>query len=178
MRVTESLGILLEGKESPPALVQMLQDPDSVVRIEAVEALDNIGDKNALPALRNKLIDRSPLVRGYAALAVARLGGLDESSKLEQLLRKERNAFTKACLLEALYSLGNPDVLTKLLFLLSHKNYRVRCAIANILGGLTYNPEKRNLVLKHLKASFRDEQTIAARSSLRNSIMALRVGEV
>lgn len=173
LRVTESLGTLLEGKNCPEALIRMLQDPDALVRIEAVQSLENIGDKSALRGLRHKLTDRSALVRGYAAVAVARLGGVDEVHGLEERLEKERSPFTRACLFEALHYLGNHDVLSNLLVLLCHKSYRIRCATANILRGLTYSPSERELVLRHLRKSLRCECTRAAKSSLRASLRAL-----
>src|SRR5439155_11810665 len=83
---------------------------------------ERIGDKNALPALRDKLIDRSPLVRGYAAVTVARLGGSDEIRTLRESFNKERHAFSRACLFGALYSLGNLAVLKNLRAISATKN--------------------------------------------------------
>jgi HEAT repeat protein len=171
---TTSLGVLLEGQRCPKSLINMLKDPDEIVRIECLETLERIADKRALPAIKRTLHDRSPLVRGYAILAIARLGGNEEIYNLQKLLKKEKNAFPKACLFSAIYSLGNRDSLKDLLLFLCHGSYRIRCATANILGGLNYSRQDRIMVLKQLISAFRRESTIAAKSSLRSSIKLLK----
>lgn len=57
------------GKPAVPALVSLLRDRDSSVRIKAVEILGEMGEKDATPALMQSLGDENREVRWSAALA-------------------------------------------------------------------------------------------------------------
>jgi epoxyqueuosine reductase len=54
-------------------------------------ALGNSGDQRAVPALVNALHDYEPLVRGHAAWALGRLGGMQSKQALEQALSTEED---------------------------------------------------------------------------------------
>ena len=60
------------GRPAVPALVRLLQDKDSLVRIKAVDLLGEIGDTAATPALMRSLGDADREVRWHAALAAPR----------------------------------------------------------------------------------------------------------
>jgi len=60
------------GKTAVPALVELLRDRDSAVRIRAVELLGQTGDASAIPALIESLGDENREVRWSAALAAPR----------------------------------------------------------------------------------------------------------
>jgi len=55
----------------------------------AAIALGNSGDRSHVPYLAEALRDPEPLVRGYAAWALGRLGGAEARSALENALRDE-----------------------------------------------------------------------------------------
>ncbi|MBI2856666.1 MAG: tRNA epoxyqueuosine(34) reductase QueG [Chloroflexi bacterium] len=57
----------------------------------ACVALGNIGDARAVPALIGALHHEDPLVRGHAAWALGRIGGLEAKAALEQALATEED---------------------------------------------------------------------------------------
>jgi HEAT repeat protein len=57
------------GRPAVPALVSLLRDRDSAVRIKVVELLGKMGEKDAIPALMQSLADENREVRWSAALA-------------------------------------------------------------------------------------------------------------
>jgi hypothetical protein len=74
VRVTAALEL---GKRSDPnaidPLVDALNDPNASVRAAAVAALEQIGDASALPALKEKRLDRSDAVRRAVRSAIITL---------------------------------------------------------------------------------------------------------
>ncbi len=54
-------------------------------------ALGNSGDRQAVPALINALHDDEPLIRGHAAWALGRLGGVEAEQALHDALSTEEN---------------------------------------------------------------------------------------
>lgn len=61
----------------------------------ACVALGNVADRGSIPALAGALEDHEPLVRGHAAWALGRLGGASARAHLEQLLRREGDAWVR-----------------------------------------------------------------------------------
>jgi epoxyqueuosine reductase len=61
----------------------------------ACVALGNVADRGSIPALAGALEDHEPLVRGHAAWALGRLGGASARAHLEQLLRREVDAWVR-----------------------------------------------------------------------------------
>lgn len=174
MRAAESLGILLKGGNSPRPLVKLLQDTDELVRITAAEVLGVIGDQRALPKLRKAIHDPSPLVRGYVAEAIGKLGDERDTVRLEKELKKETSETAKVGIYQALYTLGRPQFLQDLLSLLQSKNYKVRCATANTLSAIHINKSETPVILNVLRKALRQEPTVAARSSIRSSLRAIK----
>lgn len=167
------MGRLLAGKaKSPAALIRKLADSDELVRIEVAESLGAIGDRKALPALRKALNDRSALVRSYVAPAIGELGTSKDAASIERKLQTERSAIAKVGYYAALHQLGRRRILPQLAELLEHPNYRVRCAAANTLGGLASSSDVA--ITRALRAALRGERTVAARSSLKASLRAIR----
>lgn len=173
MRASESLGILLAGRKSPPALIERLQDTDELVRIAAAESLRLIGDRKALPALWRAIHDRSPIVRSYVAAAIGRLGNKKDAARLEKELKHETSEVAKVGICEAIYLLGQREVLKDLLVLLQSTDYRVRCATANALYEIKADETDAKIILRALRKVLRNEPTIAAKSSIRSSLRCI-----
>lgn len=173
MRAAEGLGVLLRGETSPRSLVKLLQDTDELVRIAATEALEAIGDRQALSALRKAIHDPSPLVRSYIAEAIGKLGSARDIGKLVKELKKETSETAKVGFYQALYLLGQHNVLQDLLMLLQSSDYRVRCATANTLSVIYADESDASLVLRALRKALRQEPTVAARSSIRSTLRTL-----
>ncbi|MFO0692051.1 MAG: HEAT repeat domain-containing protein [Polyangiales bacterium] len=71
------------GAADREALRTLLGDADPVVRIEAMEGLVRLGDRGALPSLRELVVrDRHRAVSAYAALSLGRLGDVDSLERL------------------------------------------------------------------------------------------------
>lgn len=174
VKAVARLGILLEKKRVPPELISAFDDIEELVRIEVAETLGIIGDKSALPVLWKKINDSSPLVRREVAIAIGLLGNSDDARKLEEKLKNEKNATSKLGFYYALYRLGNDAYLLKLFQLFKSKQYRIRCAAANILVACLDDRLLAHLILSTLQEALKDEPTIAAKSSLTSSIKAVR----
>lgn len=175
LTAAESLGILLaQKKQTPLALMQKLEDPNELVRIQVIESITAIGDKKALPKLWKAIQDPSPLVRSYAGGAIGSLGSKSDIKLLSMALKKERSATVKIGILQALFELGETSVLPSIFELLKSKDYRVRCAVANTLSGSVVNSSNSKMVLATLCKALRDESTVAARSTFDASIRTIR----
>jgi len=168
LRILEVLGLL--AKKGLPEIVNSLGDRNELVRIQAIQALEQIGDPAVKRKLWGCLNDIAGLVRSYAAGAIGRLGDRKDLSKLRLTLHKERSPFARIGLLEALHNLGDDRQTTELLSLCRHSNYRVRCAAANALGSLTLKPLTANEVVKELKQLIRVDTSVAARESFLRAI--------
>lgn len=174
MRAAEAVGDLLAGKKtSPQELIRRLKDPNELVRVEAADSLRAIGDRRALAALWRAVHDRSSLVRRYVLETIGELGSSTDIPRVERLLRGERSANARLGCYVALYQLGRRDVMPQLVALLQNRDYRIRCAAANTLGRLARRSNAA-MIVKVLQLTLRQESTVAARSSLRTSIRAIR----
>lgn len=170
-----SLGdLLVDQKSSPPALIKRLKDADELVRIDTAESLGAIGDRRSLPALWKAIHDASPLVRSYIAEAIGELGDKKDVAKLEKELKKETSETAKVGFYHALYLLGQHNILQDLLMLLQSSDYRVRSAAANTLSTIHSNKSETPVILNALRKALRQEPTVAARSSIRSSLRAIK----
>ena len=80
-----------EPQKALDLLILLLDDRDTLVRRNAVEALGKIGDLKSKPMLLGKLDDPEPLVREAAARSLGWLSGLDPEtrSRLTMLLQDD-----------------------------------------------------------------------------------------
>jgi len=174
MDAAREIGQRLRNKgKAPVDLTRRLADRDELVRVEVIEALEEVGDPKTLRALRRAAHDRSPLVRSYVGPAIAALGGRREAGRLERLAAREKSAIARVGYYAALYEVGRNDAVMELVALLRNRDYRVRCAAANTLSGLA-NRRNASDINRALRAALRHESTVAATSSLRSSIRAIR----
>lgn len=160
------------------ALTKRLQDRDPLVRIAAAESLAYLRDRRALPFLWRTSTDRSPLVRAYVYRAIGTLAESGAISRLRRIALKDKAKHARVGLIEALYTLGDPTGLMELGDLLKSEDYRIRCAVANAMGALPLTKSDAEAVRQVLRQALSNEPTIAARSSIGNSLRALsrRVG--
>lgn len=172
---TSSLGTLLIGRRSPRQLIRMLEDPNTLVRIEAAESLGAIGDRKALPALWRGMNDRSPLVRSYVAAAIGAFGRKKDITELEHRSTHEKSDAAKVGMYQALYELGRQDILISLIsLLLESSDYRVRIGTAKTLSQIVLDRSNAATILDALRRALKQEQTIAGRSALRSSLRISR----
>jgi HEAT repeat protein len=136
--------------------------------------LQGIGDRVAAQPLRKALLDRSPLVRSYAASAIGVLEDHSARTILYQRLLKERSPRARVGLLHGLFRLGDKQQLWALVALLESKSYRVRCAVANTLADLPLTLAEKRDVVRHLNQRLKSETTVAARSSFESALKQLK----
>ncbi len=173
MDAAREIGRRLRNRgKAPIDLIRRLADRDELVRVEVIEALGVIGDPRTLRALRRSVHDRSPLVRSYLGPAMAAVGGRGEASRMERLAAREKSAIARVGYYAALHEVGRDDAVTKLVALLRERDYRVRCAAANTLGGLA-NRRNSSDISRALREALQHESTVAAASSLRASLRAI-----
>jgi HEAT repeat protein len=133
----ECLGNFHEAERiKAPWPYPFLNDSESLVRIETLESLAQIGDKSALPLISEKLQDENPLVRAYAAVSIGELGGKRYLSQIRRTLESERHDRAKVGLADALFILGDTSEFPLLIELLSFSEYTTRCASANSIADL------------------------------------------
>jgi HEAT repeat protein len=153
-----------------------LEDPNELVRTEALETLDALGAPVPIERLRARLErDRSWLVRGYAAHALATLHAAAAVPVLEERLTRERSGWARAQILLDLYRLGRRDALPGVLACLLRADHRVRCSVANGLGRITV-PTDREQVTRELREALSHETTVAGREALTRAMVRLRGG--
>jgi len=151
---------------APRDVITATQDPDQLVRVVALEALRDIGDPRTFAAARACLRDGSPLVRSYAAVALAVLDGARARAILDRAAPLERSSTARVGFAEARLALGDRAALRDLLRLLRSRQYRVRCAAANILSDADLMAVERVEVRRAIDAALAVEPTVAARSTL------------
>jgi HEAT repeat protein len=117
-------------------LYPLLQDSNGLVRIDAMEALDQIEDRASLPRIAKLLDDDDELVRAYAAMTLGNLGAKRYRNAVERAAARETTSYICAHFSRALYSLGDSTQFDRLVEYLKADRYLARCAAANSLAAL------------------------------------------
>lgn len=112
-----------------PGLVTLLADPDYWTRLRAIEALELIRPEDT-SALDAALRDESPEVRGRAAIALQRIGVLDQRAL--ELGQDNREVAERAH--RTLVEMGRAGLIESMLSYLEHPSFRVRARMAAVLG--------------------------------------------
>jgi HEAT repeat protein len=126
-------------------------DPESLVRISAIEALAllaNIADNSVLALMCEIFEDpnEDELVASYAAWAIGVLGTPEFLPILKEYLDSEESLHIKADLLASRYRLGAHEELDPLLDLLTNADNFFSGIILNLIEGLTKLPDTSYLV--------------------------------
>ena len=147
---------------------------------EVTSALDSqlwilalIGDRGALRRIARLLSDRDPIVRSYAAGAIADLQGSAYTKRIEGALAKEKHELARVGLLEAAFRFGKRGALGELLGLLTSRDYHVRCSVANVVEFLRLTPSERALAIDALKRAARKPLVFADASTVKRVLEAL-----
>jgi HEAT repeat protein len=70
-------------------LLPLMESPQPSVRSTAIHELGNLGNKQAVPHLIDRLNDRDPLIQGEVVRALGKLGALEASSAMLNLLKDD-----------------------------------------------------------------------------------------
>lgn len=171
----ESLGTLLDStRKCPPALLDLLNDSDEFCRLIAVESMGLIGDRKVLDPLWMKIDDPEPLVRRNVAAVIGELGRKSDRPRLRRLLREEPSEVARAGILEGLYELGEPAVLTQLLQLLQSPDYVVQCFVANALAEIDLNAADAQAARSGLRAAMKQDVSPAAREAFEAGLKGIQ----
>ena len=172
----ECLGALHEGEGiRADWLYPLLQDTDPVIRVQTIESLGQIGDKESLNLIAEKLDDRDPLVRAYAAQSIAELDGKQFITAIEKAAKTETDDSAKVGFANALFSLGDEGQFFVLLGFLSSSDYRVRCASANVLSVADLTSVQLKAALEAVSYAARHALAVADRSTMEHVQKKLRV---
>ncbi len=135
------------SRETTDLLLEALDDPDELVRVQCLEELGYRKDLTAADAgkLRPNLDDESELVRRYAASALAAAGDLSViplfKERLDRVSTTEQSSY---CF--ALVALGQQAYLDRALGLLESDCYQTRCSVANSLGRIVDDGNRQRIV--------------------------------
>jgi HEAT repeat protein len=91
--------------------------------------------------------DEDSLVRSYAAISIAQLGGKKFRKQIEQASKIEKAETAKPWFARSLLLLGDWKQFSKLLDLLSSTSPTARCAAANALTAFEWSPDQLELAL-------------------------------
>lgn len=119
------------GSKASDVLIAALGDPDYATRLRALEAFESMHLEDTSP-LETALGDSNAEVRRRAALALARLGHLNQL--VERLASDDRKIRARAY--GSLVQLGRAGVIEGIAGHLRHESMQVRTAIARALGEL------------------------------------------
>jgi HEAT repeat protein len=147
----EELSRAGDAKTVGPLLLEMLNDGDSQLASAAVQGIDRLKIREALPQLYRLARDEKTEqnVRSWAIGASARMGERVDIEKLMMELLASPSASARGNAVYHLARVGGRDAVSKLLELLSDKEWYVRAmtndalkALAEKPEGVGYHPEK------------------------------------
>jgi HEAT repeat protein len=125
-------------KENLEILLQNINDPDPFVRVEAVQALGEIQEKQSIVAVCECLNDENIYVRAYAAEALGKIGTIDVSLTLSNLfpVLDDPSPYVRAKVIAVLGELKDVRAVAPLREMLQDKDETVREMAAWALGNI------------------------------------------
>ncbi|QKG85332.1 HEAT repeat domain-containing protein [Kroppenstedtia pulmonis] len=163
-----------DGEDVGEVVIACLDDPEELVRINAIETLESLSYKPAVKKLTNLLMtDKEELVRSYAAAVIGTLGGEHQKSLMKKRLDVEKSEQVRLGIMLGLCHLGEVEYLERILDFLYSPNYQVRCATINSLPGII-DERDVGFVLNQLMSLARTEETVAVLSSIDYAVNEIR----
>jgi HEAT repeat protein len=154
-------------------ILNKLDDKEYLVKISALEAIILPQNNNKVFNKIAKLLDdKNWLVRAYAIEALADNNAKKYHSKIQTILKYNQNDELLVRIYYGLIKFGEEKYLKKLIKMLKHDNYRVRCAVANALYYLD-DIKNHKLIIKKLQKALKKETTKAAKSCISGTILDL-----
>lgn len=120
------------GSAALELLLPLLTHPDPNLRKFIIDTLNKLGDRRAIPALRERLCDEEPNVRGAAAEALGAMRAVEAVPSLLGMLQDEE--WVVFSVVEALGTIAEPATVCPLLELMRTGSEAVRFAAIEALG--------------------------------------------
>ena len=163
--------VLAHGCKAENALINLCNDKDELVRVNACDSLSAFATIDVYKQLVNCIFnDASLLVKEYAILSIVDIMNYIEVDKNElknlflNTSSKKEILISAACF-KGLYVLGYKEYLNNIIDLATTENYRDRCAVINILGDIIAN-DNVQFILSVLKALRGTEKSEAVNSTI------------
>ncbi len=128
-----ALGKINDKRAVKPLLELLSTSHNENLLSEAIKVLGNLGDKRALEKVTGFLNSDSQILRGEAAVAVARLESGKVLEDLKELL-KDESWHVRAKVAEALREVGGKEVERLLLVMTADRDRRVQMAAIDAIG--------------------------------------------
>jgi HEAT repeat protein len=107
---------LLRSKKALPEMQQVYdQNPDTKLRLVAFQAISMVGDPSSLNLFKQKLKDPDKPYRIAAAEGIARVGDASVTEDVSRAYIKEKEYGCQLAMSYALYRLGRPEYIEKLI---------------------------------------------------------------
>jgi HEAT repeats len=166
-----ALGKASIGEES--LLARLRREKSDLVLTEIIEALRSIPSRKSVSDFETLARQhRSPLVRGYAAMALADVLQKDARHFLTNRLAAENNRWVAAALRVLLLYLGSDSVYDGIVSDLESRQAEVRRLTANLLSH--YRPRRRRReIVAQLETALQKEGDPGARGDLERAIATL-----
>jgi len=156
-----------------PWLYPFLEDLEVLTRVETLETLTQIGDRKALPFMVESLRDDDYLVRSYAAISIAELGGRKFRRLIELASKAETVETARPWFARSLLLLGDWKQFSRLLELLSSNSPTARCAAANALTAFEWSSDQLELALTSVAHAARNFLARSDQSTMENVLKQL-----
>lgn len=132
-------------------LIEALQDRNYVVRADAALGLGQIATPTAKRALVKAMrADLDEMVRRDAAIALGETGDQSLAGTIEEALHGENDELSQIGMLFAIYALGNPVALDRLLKMMSDPDSLVRYNVVNVLDPEMIRSEDSSKIISAL----------------------------
>ncbi len=128
------------GNTGDPALIgslkPFLQDKNSDIAANAVDALGDIGDKSALPELLKYLKNKKQHFREKALIAIAKIVNSKDAKILKYIypMLKDKSIFVRLSAYQVIYAISNPKSLPVLKQLFPNEKNAGKLEIIKIIG--------------------------------------------
>jgi len=137
LRAVEKLGSFTCSNMALDVIRGLIADPDELVRLACLEVLEDYSDFESIPLIRERIFDSDWMVRGRAAIALARLGALDAVDIIKDRLSSCSDEEERVRYLVALFFIS-ADALGELANAFDSAGYRARCAIVHLVADAVY----------------------------------------
>lgn len=142
-------------------------DPDYLVRINAVESLGQIATPLAIKVLERRLADKHPQVRGYAAQNLAEAVGKGALNALTKLYSRETNRWTRHALRTALFEAGDHGILKRILSGLDANKFHLRAVVLSGIADIKPNRIEKSIIAAALTKRLLRERAPALAGKIR-----------